>query len=213
MSGLTRGQRATLGILHEGALDEPDELGRGIAPQVLERRHRIGGQGQENCGSGITAERQPARAYLEDQHSQGPDIRPLIHMRATRLLRCHVRQRAERGPRLRDTRNGIGGRGLHFGQPEVENLHLPGGRQEDIGRLEVAMHHTGRVRHGEPISDVSGNYCDLGNGEGAALDARLQGFSLVIGHRDEELALEIPDFVDGRDIRVVERAGSLGLAE
>ena len=47
--------------------------------------------------------------------------------------------------------------GCDFCQTEIENLRMPAPRDEDVGRLDVAMHDSVAVGRVEPVGNVNGN--------------------------------------------------------
>jgi hypothetical protein len=73
--------------------------------------------------------------HLEEEHSQGKHVGALVLRCASPLFRCHVRRRSTldaslpKGP----------------GQAEVEDLGVPSLPDEDVRRLEIAVHDAGRV--------------------------------------------------------------------
>ena len=87
--------------------------------------------------------REPA-GHLEQNRAEAEDVGPVIRWLGAHLLRRHVPDRAHDDA-------GLGGRGggrhhrpivghvAQFRQPEVENLGVPVGRDEDVLWLQVAM--------------------------------------------------------------------------
>jgi hypothetical protein len=66
------------------------------------------------------------------------------------------------------------GVGCLFGEPEIDNLHAPVARDQDVVGLEVAMDESGGVRGRETIGDLQGEVEQparvLRSTDGAALD-------------------------------------------
>ena len=60
------------------------------------------------------------------------------------------------------------------GQAEVQNLDLSGFGHEDIGRLEIAVHDTGRVRGREGIGDLDAVAQHVRHVQCLAVDHRLE---------------------------------------
>ena len=75
------------------------------------------------------------------------------------------------------------------------------------------MDDAARVGAHERAGDLCQDPGRLGELERAALDASGERFAFVAGHRDEVMALPFADFVDGADVRVVERTRCAGLAQ
>jgi len=70
------------------------------------------------------------------------------------------------------------------------------------------------VGPGEAGGDLGGQAGRFVDGEGAALDLRLERLAVVAGHGEEELAVgALPELVDGGDVRVVQGGGGLRLFE
>ena len=67
------------------------------------------------------------------------------------------------------------------------------------------------VRTREPFSRLDGEIHSDGERQRAFPQPHSERFAGVIGHRDEELPVPLPDLVDRRDVGVVERARSLRL--
>ena len=74
--------------------------------------------------------------------------------------------------------------------------------------FDVPVHYSGFVRLEQPGSDLDGWIESLFDRERAARDALLQRLAIVEGHRDKEPVVgRFADFIDGTDIRVIERRG------
>jgi hypothetical protein len=93
---------------------------------------------------------------------------------------------------------------------EVQHLHLPPRRDEEIGRLQVAVHDAFAVRGVERIGDVLAERQHIVERQRAAGDAGLQRFALeqlhdhvvfdLLGAR----RLVLADVVERADVRVIE---------
>ena len=68
----------------------------------------------------------------------------MIDLLAARLLRAHIGERAQHRAGPGELRLGGG----HLGDPEVEDPHALAGGHDDIGGLDVAVHHSGGVSGG-----------------------------------------------------------------
>jgi hypothetical protein len=107
----------------------------------------------DGVGGRNGTERGDAGQRLEQYAPECPDVGALVDRLAACLLGTHVGNRAEDHPvdrrvdRRQRRRAGIGGRaqrrlgsGIRFGQAEVEQLHITGSSDTDVGRLQVSMH-------------------------------------------------------------------------
>ena len=75
------------------------------------------------------------------------------------------------------------------------------------------MHNARGMGRRQPRCDLRYDRARFGAVHPPRPDALLQRAPLVVGHRDEELPVPLPDLVDRRDVGVVERARSLRLAQ
>jgi hypothetical protein len=96
------------------------------------------------------------RRHLVEEHAQAEDVRPVVHhRRPRRLLGARVAHRAvghsDLGHRVVEAGRRrlpvFTGKGLHLGQPEVQHLGLALGGDDDVRRLEVAVHDAVGVGH------------------------------------------------------------------
>ena len=100
-----------------------------------------------------------------------------------------------------------------LGEAEVEHLGEAGVGDDDVAGLDVAVHDAGGVRDRERIGNLQGVLQRLPNREPARPDEGLERLSLDELHRDELLRRSHPDFVDGDDVRMVQRRGGLRLLQ
>ena len=89
----------------------------------------------------VTGERSLARNRFVANHSQRIDVAGRGRVVAQRLLGRDVLGGAHHHAGL-GHRSGVDG----LGDAEVGDLHLTGGSDQDVARLDVAMHQTGGVR-------------------------------------------------------------------
>ncbi len=78
--------------------------------------------------------------HLVQQDAGGENVGAAIHPLAAKLLGRHVAGRADHIAHL-----GQRGR-LDLGHAEIGHLDLGGGRDEYVGRLDIAVHHPARMR-------------------------------------------------------------------
>jgi hypothetical protein len=205
---------AALGLLDEAALNN--------APQ--HRRHR-GGQrrrrlAQDGGGEVVLApagKGQIAGSQLVKHHAERPDIAALVVLPAEQDLWCHVGERAGQLAGL-----DVGTRACRFigvgrigpaRQPEVEDLGPAVGRDDDVGRLEVAVNDAVPVRVDEGVGNLEAVTDDRLGGETAVRDQLRQRLAVDELHRDERSPVRRADLVDRADVRMVERRGGARLSQ
>ncbi len=148
------------------ALPAPDVLLEATPQQSLHRqrgavrkRRPVGlalEDRNQDVGRRRTVERTPAGQHLIQHAAEGPEVRPAVQTRATRLLRAHVASGAHHGAAGgRQRRDGCcpGRLVLGFHQSEIEHFRVAAGGDLDVGRLEVAVHQAVLVRGFERRGD------------------------------------------------------------
>ena len=146
-----------------------------------------------------------ARDHLKQHNGKGVDIRPVIDLLAVHLLRRHVHQRTGAGVFVIACPD-------HRSQPEVCQIRRTETIQQDIGRLEVSMHHVFRMSAFQRTGDRIPHLHNLGIRHRAMIDDAVQQRAAGdIAHHDVELALKLPEVIDRQDVRVFERRYGAGL--
>jgi hypothetical protein len=214
-------RRVVLGRLTEAAqrLDQRLRVGR---PHVallgqhahqqglMRRRHRpadrhglIEHDAREDRHQVLRVERRLAGQALVQHAAQREHVGRRRDVRlAARLLRRHVVRRPDQHPGPRQRR-----RRLRARHPEVEQPRLleVAADQEQVARLDVAVHHPVRVRDGERPGDSPQQAERGADGEQAAAQERRQVLALEPLHRQEVHAVVAdPVVVVGDDPRVLE---------
>jgi hypothetical protein len=145
-------------ILAQAALDDE--------PRRLRQRAQVRFLAQhldENIGNGFSAEQRLAHDDFVQHRAEGPNIGALVDHFAAGLLRAHVRGRAHdhSGASRRNAHRG-GIAGIHFlllavfhrGEAKIENFYDVVGSNQDIGRLQIAVHDSFLVRGFERGGDL-----------------------------------------------------------
>ena len=113
----------------------------------------------------VAREGDASRQHLVEHTAERPDVRALVDRQSARLLRAHVRGRAEDDPcappavasgaRVRVGRRPIATDGL--GEAEVQHLDHAAGCDLDVRGLQVAMHDPLVVGDFEGLGDLARN--------------------------------------------------------
>ena len=163
-----------------------------------------------NRSGRIAVKRPPTSEHLVEHGTQRPDVGADVEIAAAQLLRRHVGQRANRGGRVGRRRQAIG----QTRYPEVDDLHDATGREQRVGRLDIAVDDAGAMRLGQAIGHLGGNLHGFVDCQGTRGDPLLQRRTVVARHDQHQApVVALLDRVHGRDVGMVERGDRLGLAE
>src|ERR1039458_439890 len=91
----------------------------------------------------------------------------------------------------------LGARGLRLYQPEIQDLRPPVARQQDVGRLEIAMHDAGIVRRRQAARDLQRRLNRLAQPQSGAAQR------LAIHQFVDDIPLA--DIVHGNNVRMIQR--------
>ena len=173
----------------------------GLVDDALEFRRELGVQPDwcdrdfvedciENCRRRGSLKRQVAGTHFVEHHAEGEKIGARIEFFAQRLLRAHVRHRAQRSARRSEllgsdsgggSRGGVGffvifaALGYHFRQTKIEDLGVAALGDEYIRRLDIAVNDAFGVRGVERFGKLNGQTQKQAGFERTAGDAVLQG--------------------------------------
>ena len=131
-----------------------------------------------------------------------------------RLLRRHVARRADREP---GTSQGVSGsilrrRAHGLGDPEIQHHGVPV-LQEDVLRLQVAMHHALAVRVSQRARDFAGDPHGVGDRQLAvACQAMSKRFAPHERHGVVREAVGVACTQHGDEVRMTKARGELDLA-
>jgi len=156
-------------------------------------------------------ERHASRQHLVAEHSGGVDIAPAVELTFTdRLLRRHVRRRANRDSGRCQARAGFHGPR----DPEVGDHHATGLTiKQDVVRLDVPVDDAAQVGVGERVRDLRQNAAHFVD-RLSRLAHQVRGEASAGHHRHHEVgnAVTLADVVDGHDVRVRQLGRRLGFA-
>src|ERR1035437_9646085 len=114
---------------------------------------------------------------------------------------------------------GLDGRGTHgnalrlesdLRQPKIENLRLTPIRDEDVGRVEVAVDDAFGVRSVQRIGNFDAQFEHRLDLQRFAIDPVPERLPFQQLHRDEGSPIGLVNLVDRADVRMVQRGRSLG---
>ena len=101
---------------------------------------------------------------------------------------------------------------IELGQAEVKDLGRALGCDRDVCGLQVTVNYSPGVRGGQAGRDLTNEANDVVGRHGPSRETILQRLAVTERHGDEESVPPFADFVNRRDVRVVERAGGLGFS-
>jgi hypothetical protein len=198
-------------------------LARRLGHLAADHRHR---QARQRVGR----ERRHPVQRLVQRHAEAELIGARVGRQPEVLLRRHVRRRPEHRALLRQ----LGAQRVHaaflrrltcgraprlaelfgrLGQPEVEDLRLPGRRHQHVLWFEVAVHQPSVVRGLQPAAGHREHREHLLAGARLGPQPRLEGRSLDELHGDEHAIADLSDVVDRDHVRVTQARHRLRLAE
>ena len=197
-------------ILVERFGDDPFELRRQTAGVQAQGRRLPIKNGDERVAGRRTGERRTAGDQLVQHDAQAEAVRTPVDVQAACLLRRHVRDRPDHHPDAgvdgpRGARIGIRCTLGELGDAEVEHLHVAVRPQHQVVGLDVAMHDAGRVRRCQRRGGLDGDLENLAQRQLATLQALAQRFAFDQLRDDVARLVVIADFVNGQDVRVVQR--------
>ena len=158
----------------------------------------------------VAGERRPPGDHLVEHDPERVEVGAGIDVLALRLLGREVGG----GPHDRAGLGEVAGPAGHGpGDTEVGHLHLAGVVDDDVGRLDVAMHHPVAVseaeRRGDPGRQIGG---PVGVDRGGLADDLGQGPARHVLHHHEVRGVDGAPVVDGDDVGVGQVGGGLRLA-
>ena len=213
-----------LDVLEQGARGHVALLaigGHGLEADALEpaRHARFEARGRDRIALADRSDDLDDRAAVEgaptgqalvEHRAHGVDVGALAHgaRLAARLLGRHVGRRAEEVAAL-----GQVARHLHLArQAEVHQARVAALVDQDVGRLDVAVHQAVGVHVLQGAGDLAHPAHGLGGRHAALLDARRQGAALDQVHGEVHATARLPHLVHAGDVRVAQARQAAGLA-
>ena len=155
---LDRRGPSTLSFEGERAIDDAGDALIQIWTHHRERPRRLRGRLNDDLLRVLPLVHQPAGEKREHRGAHRPEVRPSVDLLrlCERLLGRHVRRRPHH--HAGGGRVVVGARSLaHARDSEVEHLERPVPKDEQVGRLDVAMHDALRVRGCEDVEQLLGD--------------------------------------------------------
>ena len=223
-TGIRRVREAAHPILLQAAAQQPANGDGGVSRELTPVRV-CADDSRDRFRHVGAAEHPPAGEHLVQYAPERPDVGALVDDLAARLLRAHVRGRAEddagrrhRGARYRRRRgDGFGGgwRGqrIHrFREAEVEDLHGAITANLDVRGLEVAMDDALPVRGFQGFRDLPGSWQGLVERNRAPRETLGQVFALDQFHDERFGGVALFHPMDMGDVRMIQRGERLRFA-
>ncbi len=179
--------RAVSWLFRERARDELVELHRQLRPQLVDVRRVLEQDLREHGHHVVADERAASRQALEQHAAEREHVRARSDIAlAARLLRRHVAGRADHDAGARREAIAVG----DARDAEVEQLHAIElvVRQEQVRRLDVAMHDAAFVRGAERFGDPPHQRDALAAGQPLVPHAVIERLAVEPLHREPQLA-------------------------
>ena len=188
-------------------VDEPDRQRRAQAAEV----GRVALQaGERGVGVGLAEERHPAGEALVQHEAERVEVGATVEAAAADLLGRQVLGRAHHDVVAGE----VVVAGLEtLGDAEVGEQHPAVGGDQDVARLDVAVHEPGAVRGVERGGDARADVDrELGAEPLLRVEQLAQALAVDELHHDGLAALVLEHVVDGDDVRVAQPGDGDGLA-
>jgi len=180
--------------------------------------------GFKNDGGSFTAKGKLAGGHFVENHAKRKKIGAAIQFLATRLLRRHVGDGAERSPWASELVgvHADGGHGVdgilrlcgsgNFGQAEVKNLGVAARGDEEVRGLDVAVNDIFSVSGVQAVGDFNRQVQEAFRLHGLRVDDVLERAAIEEFHDDEAFAFVLSDFINGADVRMIEIRSGAGFS-
>ncbi len=206
---IVRRAETLLPPLREAPLHDPAQRRRHPTRQRRQLRRRLLQDRRQRRDRRLPPERVLPRQELVRHHPEREDVRPVVHRQPAHLLRGHVRHRPQdlprpRGRRLRHLPAPARQPVQLLRQAEVQELHPPVRRHEQVLRLHVPVHDPLRVRRLQPVRRLGQEEEDLPLRRGPARQQLPQRLAVQKLRDDVRHALVRAHVEDRQDVRVAE---------
>ncbi len=182
---------------------------RYIRIEFANRNRLLHADAMQHSQRGIGAEGRPARTHRIENAAEAEQVGAVIDGLAACLLGSHVFRRAGDGATLRQ--GGVVGRPRQAEIGDLDALDVVD--QQDVGRLDVAMNQTLRVRRRQAGSHLDADAQDGPQLErSVAVQPLLQGQAGHVFHDEIGQAVGLVDAVNGDDVLVTDGGGGSTLA-
>ena len=203
------GAEAIGGGLRETAIDQVRYPVRDGVVDVGQAGDAPGQDALDRADGAVGLERPAAGEHLVEDDAQREEVGAAVGALAPQLFRRHVAHRAHQGggpSRLRPPRQ----RAVQRGQAEVEDLHPAVDADEDVLRLEIAVHDAAGVSGGEPSGNLERDLQGGRERQRAGAEPRPQRFALEAFGDEVRGAAVVAHVIHRDDIGVIEGAGGPG---
>ena len=177
---------------------------------MLDRRRWLGDVLGEHRGDRRTLEGKLAGERVEGDDAERVDVAAVIHRLTARLLGTHVLRGAENLADARHPGAVRDARDAEIGDEGAAGTAL----DQDVVRLDVAVHHALRVRVGQAPGHLAQNPRRLRRRQRSATpDALAERFAVDERHDEEDQVAHLFDREDGNDVRVRELGRCAGFVQ
>ena len=159
---------------------------------------------------GLAHERRATGQRVHEHAAERVDVGARVDALAADLLRRDEAERSDPAARAADPTR----RGLALGQPEVGQVRVVLGAEQDVRRLDVAMHEPVRMCGIQRAADLRDDLRRARRLERAlGAHERPQVRPVDVAHDDEQHALALARVIDRDHVRVLDRRRRLGLRD
>ena len=197
---------ALIAIFLQALAKYPYKLGRRIRQNFVYRLGLMIDNGGDGIGGRFALERYGTREHFVKDHTEAPDIGPLVNLVTTGLLGRHVAGAAHYGAGNRFggfDRIGVKNAG-RLCQTKIEDLNDRVLADHYIFRLDVAMDNFGVMSGDESVGGLLDDAEDPGKRDRLALDHVAKSTALDQLGSEKAAVLIFTYLIDGDDVRVIE---------
>ncbi len=205
------GRVPVLRSLREQPVHDRSHPGRHVRARGGHRRRRPGEPFGNRGRRGRRRERDLAGQHLVEHASEGEEVASAIDDVTRGLFRAHVRRRADRDADLGEGRRRLRGGSQSFADAEVGHDGVPF-VQQDVLRLDVAMHDVVPVRVGEGVCHLGGDANRVIDRQRAVVQQPItKRPALHDRHHEVQESVGFARVMEGQNVRVVQPGGKTDL--